>query len=157
MRERKDGARPAIVQGRLLKHRTAVNYSAVARLSRFYPLRGRFDGRKPCEKRRAVLRLLIPLSARTHRRQSWLVSGHKKPPSWRSIARIAFKAVTVPAATRHPFSACFSLFALCSPHEKADASNWGVSPQRQHRHERHSLRFFIAVQICQIRRSVRCA
>lgn len=34
--EKKDGARPAIAQGRLLKHRTAVNYSAVARLSRFY-------------------------------------------------------------------------------------------------------------------------
>lgn len=48
----------------MLKHRTAVNYSAVARLFEFYPPPGRIDGRKPCEKRRAVLRLLIPSSAR---------------------------------------------------------------------------------------------
>ena len=171
----------------MLKHRTAVNYSAVARLFEFYPALGRFDGRKPCEKRRAVLRLLIPLS--DHNTPPPVVASEwpqkatliaVSSPHCKELRKFVnwtghlFKRLYVahPWADWHPhcvfsrhstcghsapflslFLVVRSLFAT----RKSRCQQPGVSPQRQHRHKRHSLRFFIAVQICQIRRSVRRA
>lgn len=156
----------------MLKHRTAVNYSSVARLFEFYPPPGRIDGRKPCEKRRAVLRLLIPLSARNtpppvvasewpQKATLMAVSsphckGLRKFVNWTGHL---FKRLYVghPWADWHPhcvqsrhstcghsapflclFLSVRSLFAT----RKSRCQQPGVSPQRQHRHKRHSLRFF---------------
>lgn len=53
-----------------------------------------------------------------------------------------------------PFLGLFLLLrSWFTTQQKADATTGGFA-QLQHRHERHSLRFFIAVQICQIRRSI---